>query len=92
MQEVAEGHAPQTLVVDEIGAHQEVRDVLSLRQSGLQLIASVRCQSLLDILQNPTLKDLVGGVHERPSPGALDRALRWCSSFSPSGQLLPHRV
>ena len=63
MLEVVQNHTPDTLVIDEIGTLQEVREAVGVQQRGVQLIATTHGMGLIDIIQSPALNDLVGGVN-----------------------------
>lgn len=66
MQEAVENHTPEILVVDEIGNVAEAEACRTFAQRGVQLIATAHGRILEDILSNPELKDLVGGVKSAP--------------------------
>ena len=62
MIEAVENHMPEVIVVDEIGAEPEAAAARTIAQRGVQLIATAHGQTLDNVLLNPTLSDLVGGV------------------------------
>ena len=62
MIEAVENHMPEVIVVDEIGTHQEALAARTIAERGVQLIATAHGTTLENLLSNPTLSDLVGGV------------------------------
>jgi stage III sporulation protein SpoIIIAA len=62
MIEAVENHMPETVVIDEIGTSQEALAARTIAERGVQLIATAHGNSLENLLQNPTLSDLIGGV------------------------------
>ncbi|CAL8172995.1 unnamed protein product [Prunus armeniaca] len=62
MIEAVENHMPEVIIVDEIGTAAEALACRSIAQRGVMLIATAHGQQLENILKNPTLSDLVGGV------------------------------
>jgi stage III sporulation protein SpoIIIAA len=63
MIEAVENHMPQVIVIDEIGTTPETLAARTIAERGVQLIATAHGNTLENLLQNPTLSDLVGGVH-----------------------------
>jgi stage III sporulation protein SpoIIIAA len=63
MIEAVENHMPQVIVIDEIGTTPETLAARTIAERGVQLIATAHGNTLENLLQNPTLADLVGGVH-----------------------------
>ncbi|HXO22497.1 MAG TPA: R3H domain-containing nucleic acid-binding protein [Thermoanaerobaculia bacterium] len=63
MIEAVENHMPQVIVIDEIGTAAEALAARTIAERGVQLIATAHGNSLENLLQNPTLSDLVGGIH-----------------------------
>jgi stage III sporulation protein SpoIIIAA len=63
MIEAVENHMPQVIVIDEIGTSAEALAARTIAERGVQLIATAHGNTLENLLQNPTLSDLVGGVH-----------------------------
>ncbi len=63
MIEAVENHMPEVIVIDEIGTAAEALAARTIAERGVQLIATAHGNSLDNLLQNPTLADLVGGVH-----------------------------
>jgi stage III sporulation protein SpoIIIAA len=62
MIEAVENHMPQVIVIDEIGTTAEALAARTIAERGVQLIATAHGNSLENLLQNPTLSDLVGGI------------------------------
>jgi stage III sporulation protein SpoIIIAA len=62
MIEAVENHMPQIIVIDEIGTAAEALAARTIAERGVQLIATAHGNTLENLLQNPTLSDLVGGV------------------------------
>jgi stage III sporulation protein SpoIIIAA len=63
MLEVVQNHTPQTLIIDEVGTKQEVMEAVGVRQRGVQLIATTHGRTLADVILNPHLRDLLGGMN-----------------------------
>jgi hypothetical protein len=62
MIEAVENHMPQVIVIDEIGTAAEALAARTIAERGVQLIATAHGNTLENLLQNPTLSDLVGGI------------------------------
>ena len=62
MIEAVENHMPQVIVVDEMGTALEADAARTIAERGVQLIATAHGNTLENLLVNPTLSDLVGGV------------------------------
>jgi stage III sporulation protein SpoIIIAA len=62
MIEAVENHMPEVIVIDEIGTSQEALAARTIAERGVQLIATVHGNTLENLLINPTLSDLVGGI------------------------------
>ena len=62
MIEAVENHMPETVVIDEIGAEQEAAAARTIAERGVQLIATAHGNTLDNLIMNPTLSDLVGGI------------------------------
>ncbi len=62
MIEAVENHMPQVIVIDEIGTSAEALAARTIAERGVQLIATAHGNTLENLLQNPTLSDLVGGI------------------------------
>jgi stage III sporulation protein SpoIIIAA len=62
MIEAVENHNPEAIVIDEIGREQEAAAARTIAERGVQLIGTAHGNSLENLLINPTLSDLVGGI------------------------------
>jgi len=62
MIEAVENHMPEVIVIDEIGTSAEAAAARTIAERGVQLIATAHGNTLENLLQNPTLSDLVGGI------------------------------
>ena len=62
MIEAVENHMPEVIVIDEIGTEQEAAAARTIAERGVQLIATAHGNSLENLMLNPTLSDLVGGI------------------------------
>ena len=62
MIEAVENHMPQVIVVDEMSTELEAAAARTIGERGVQLIATAHGNTLENLLVNPTLSDLVGGV------------------------------
>src|SRR4029077_20270829 len=62
MIEAVENHMPQVIVIDEIGTELEAVAARTIAERGVQLIATAHGNSLENLLVNPTLNDLLGGI------------------------------
>ena len=62
MIEAVENHNPEVIVIDEIGRELEAVAARTIAERGVQLIGTAHGNSLDNLLMNPTLSDLVGGV------------------------------
>ena len=62
MIEAVENHNPEVIVIDEIGRELEAVAARTIAERGVQLIGTAHGQTLDNLLLNPTLSDLVGGI------------------------------
>jgi len=62
MIEAVENHMPQVIIIDEIGRELEAAAARTIAERGVQLIGTAHGNSLENLLLNPTLSDLVGGI------------------------------
>jgi len=62
MIEAVENHNPEVIIIDEIGRELEALAARTIAERGVQLIATAHGNTLDNLLLNPTLSDLVGGV------------------------------
>ena len=63
MIEAVENHMPEIIVIDEIGTEAEALAARTIAERGVQLIATAHGNSIDNLLMNPTLADLLGGIH-----------------------------
>lgn len=62
MIEAVENHMPEAIIVDEIGTATEAMAARTIAERGVQLIGTAHGNTLENLVLNPTLSDLVGGV------------------------------
>ncbi|MBI4200556.1 MAG: AAA family ATPase [Chloroflexi bacterium] len=62
MIEAVENHMPEVIIVDEMGTELEAAAARTIAERGVQLIATAHGNTLENLVLNPTLSDLVGGV------------------------------
>jgi stage III sporulation protein SpoIIIAA len=62
MIEAVENHNPEVIVIDEIGRELEAAAARTIAERGVQLIGTAHGRTLDNLLLNPTLSDLVGGI------------------------------
>lgn len=62
MIEAVENHTPQVIVIDEIGTQAEADAANTIAERGVVLVATAHGISLENVIQNPLLSDLVGGI------------------------------
>jgi stage III sporulation protein SpoIIIAA len=62
MIEAVENHMPEVIIIDEIGTDLEAAAARTIAERGVQLIATAHGNTLENLIMNPTLSDLVGGV------------------------------
>ncbi|ERM99773.1 hypothetical protein AMTR_s00099p00141900 [Amborella trichopoda] len=62
MIEAVENHMPEVVIVDEIGTEAEAIACRSIAERGVMLIGTAHGERLENIIKNPTLSDLVGGL------------------------------
>lgn len=62
MIEAVENHNPEVIVIDEIGRELEAQAARTIAERGVQLIGTAHGIALENLLLNPTLSDLVGGI------------------------------
>lgn len=62
MIEAVENHMPEVIVIDEIGRSEEALASRTIAERGVQLIATAHGNTLENLLANPTMSDLVGGI------------------------------
>lgn len=62
MIEAVENHMPQVIVIDEIGVELEALAARTIAERGVQLVGTAHGNELENLMQNPTLSDLIGGI------------------------------
>ncbi len=62
MIEAVENHMPEVIIVDEIGTSAETLAARTIAERGVQLIGTAHGNTLENLIQNPTLSELVGGI------------------------------
>lgn len=62
MIEAVENHTPEVIIIDEIGTVEEVSAARTIAERGVQLIATAHGSTLENLVLNPALNDLIGGI------------------------------
>ncbi len=62
MIEAVENHMPEVIVIDEIGTELEALAARTIAERGVQLIGTAHGNNLDNLMMNPTLSDLIGGI------------------------------
>jgi stage III sporulation protein SpoIIIAA len=62
MIEAVENHTPEVIVIDEIGTELEALAARTIAERGVQLVGTAHGNQLENLIKNPTLSDLVGGI------------------------------
>lgn len=62
MIEAVENHMPEVIVIDEIGTELEATAARTIAERGVQLVGTAHGNTLENIMMNPTLADLIGGI------------------------------
>ncbi|MDQ3044086.1 MAG: AAA family ATPase [Chloroflexota bacterium] len=62
MIEAVENHMPEVIVIDEIGTELEALAARTIAERGVQLIGTAHGNTLENLMLNPTLSDLIGGI------------------------------
>ncbi len=62
MIEAVENHMPEVIVIDEIGTELEALAARTIAERGVQLIGTAHGNQIENLIKNPTLSDLVGGI------------------------------
>lgn len=63
MIEAVQNHTPEVVIVDEIGTEEEAMAARTIAERGVMLIATAHGNTLENLIKNPTLSDLIGGVN-----------------------------
>ena len=62
MIEAVENHMPEVIIIDEIGTELETTAARTIAERGVQLIGTAHGNTLENLMLNPTLSDLIGGI------------------------------
>jgi stage III sporulation protein SpoIIIAA len=62
MIEAVENHMPEVIVIDEIGTELEAMAARTIAERGVQLVGTAHGNQLENLIKNPTLSDLIGGI------------------------------
>ena len=62
MIEAVENHMPEVIVIDEIGTEREALAARTIAERGVQLVGTAHGNELENLIKNPTLSDLIGGI------------------------------
>ena len=62
MIEAVENHMPQVIIIDEIGTELEVLAARTIAEKGVQLVGTTHGNCLQNLIKNPPLADLIGGI------------------------------
>lgn len=62
MIEAVENHNPEVIIIDEIGRELEAMAARTIAERGVQLVATAHGRTMENLLLNPTLSDLIGGI------------------------------
>ena len=64
MIEAVENHMPQVIIIDEIGTELEVLAARTIAEKGVQLVGTTHGNCLENLIKNPPLADLIGGIQD----------------------------
>ena len=62
MIEAVENHMPEVIIIDEIGTEPDANAARTIAERGVQLVATAHGNTLDNLIMNPTLSDLLGGI------------------------------
>ncbi|MBW4672691.1 MAG: AAA family ATPase [Desmonostoc geniculatum HA4340-LM1] len=62
MIEAVENHMPEVIVIDEIGTELEALAARTIAERGVQLVGTAHGNQIENLIKNPTLADLIGGI------------------------------
>jgi stage III sporulation protein SpoIIIAA len=62
MIEAVENHMPEIIIIDEIGTELEAAAARTIAERGVQLVGTVHGNALENLIKNPTISDLIGGI------------------------------
>ena len=84
MIEAVENHMPQVIIIDEMGTEAEAAAARTIAERGVQLVATAHGNTLDNLILNPTLSDLIGGI-QSVTLGDQEARYRGCLLYtSPS--------
>jgi stage III sporulation protein SpoIIIAA len=62
MIEAVENHMPEIIIIDEIGTELEATAARTIAERGVQLVGTAHGNTLENLIKNPTITDLIGGI------------------------------
>merc|ERR1712100_663067 len=62
MIEAVENHMPEIIIIDEIGTELEATAARTIAERGIQLVGTAHGNALENLIKNPTITDLIGGI------------------------------
>lgn len=62
MIEAVENHMPEIIIIDEIGTESEAFAARTIAERGVQLVGTAHGNALENLIKNPTITDLIGGI------------------------------
>ena len=62
MIEAVENHMPEIIIIDEIGTELEAAAARTIAERGVQLVGTAHGNTLENLIKNPTITDLIGGI------------------------------
>ena len=62
MIEAVENHMPEIIIIDEIGTELEATAARTIAERGVQLVGTAHGNALENLIKNPTITDLIGGI------------------------------
>ena len=62
MIEAVENHMPEIIIIDEIGTELEATAARTIAERGVQLVGTAHGNTLENLVKNPTITDLIGGI------------------------------
>mgnify|MGYP002633688909 FL=1 len=62
MIEAVENHMPEVIIIDEIGTELEALAARTIAEKGVQLVGTTHGNCLENLIKNPPLADLIGGI------------------------------
>lgn len=82
MIEAVENHMPETIIIDEIGTELEALAASTIAQRGVQLVGTAHGMTIDNIIKNPSLQILVGGIEVQSNSFCLHFvSLIWISVY-----------